>query len=143
MKTIKIVLLVLFVPLAPFISWVGGVLWSNAHPNIGENVKTVKWLPVEAAKISYYKTYSNTAYEFDISESGFRKWAARWAFQPIKEPRKIERYSFFTANKAPPSAYATVTNGLYYYKYLTNYCGSVHVVYDSDNGRAYFKMNPR
>ena len=146
-KTKNIIIIVLailiFIPITLLILGIGGVMWSNAHPEIGENVKTVKWLPTEATNISYYQTYSNTAYEFDISESGFKKWAERWALQPIKEPRKIERYSYFIENKNPSLAYATITNGLYYYKYDQSDCGSVHVVYDSGNGRAYFKMNPR
>lgn len=53
---IAIVLIVLiFNPFTLGVLWVGLGLWSNAHPDIGENNKRVRWLPEEATTISYYK----------------------------------------------------------------------------------------
>jgi len=43
----------------------------------GEVVASVDWLPKSASNVSYYRSYMNTAYEFDIDEADFLKWS-RW-----------------------------------------------------------------
>ena len=120
--------------------WIACGLWSNAHPDLGENAKSVSWLPKEATNISYYKTYSYTAYEFDISGTGFRNWASQWPLKPIDSLQKIERYSFLQHGKLDTCA--EIEHGLYHYMAWED-GGRMHVVYDSDHKRAYFQCNPR
>lgn len=57
----------------------------NRPPEIAEGVYSVEWLPTEATNINYYRSYGFTAYEFQISETGFRKWAANPARKPSSE----------------------------------------------------------
>jgi hypothetical protein len=121
-----------------FLLWITVVIYSNSHPAIGENVKQVSWLPPEATNVSYYKTYSWTAYEFDIDEAGFRKWADDYKLSPIKEPQKIRRYLSFIGNNK--DVYAVVSKGLFYSKSKGVY---IHLVYDADKRRAYYRFNPR
>lgn len=50
---------------------------------IGENVARVSWLPDSASNVSFYRAYSYTAYEFDIAEADFLKWAERFSVKRI------------------------------------------------------------
>lgn len=154
---IKVLAILIFIPATLLILGIGVPMWSNAHPEIGENVKTVRWLPPEATNISYYKTISKIAYEFDISESGFKKYAEGkgWTLQPIKEPIKITRYAFFTSSShsSDPTGekykeYQSkvdirIKNGYYYTTPPQPNGGGLHVGYDLDTGRAYYQMNLR
>ncbi|HOX08897.1 MAG TPA: hypothetical protein PK280_21055 [Planctomycetota bacterium] len=134
-------LVVLFNPFTWMGCWLGGVCWLNAHPKVGENVQSVNWLPAGASRVSYYKAYSFTAFEFDIEENGFRQWASRWELKDIREPQSIMRYNYFVED-APSYGRAHITDGLYDEKRGEN-GGGYHVVYDRTARRAYFQSNPR
>ena len=78
--------------------WGGSVYWSNKHPKIGEHMGSVAWLPRTATDISYFKSYSYTAFEFTISESEFRKWADDCELAEIRETVRIPRFNRFLVN---------------------------------------------
>jgi hypothetical protein len=79
----------------------------------GESVPSVSWLLAAASNVSYYRSYMNTAYEFDISESGFRSWS-RWDVKEISEPVTITRYSSFANRLAEPGSNATLEEMMAY-----------------------------
>lgn len=123
-----------------------------------EAVKSVDWLPATASNVSYFCSYMNTAYEFDIDEAGFRQWAS-WEVAEISEPVRLARYLAFSSPRpvepANPTkeeweAFAvengrrgiTIVDGLYYGETLDN-GGGVWVAYDRRSGRAYFQSAPR
>lgn len=131
----------------------------------GEHWKTVKWLPSEATDISFYRSYSFTAYEFDISEKGFLQWASRWEISPITTSFTIRRYSSQLDSTRYPQlnndhteaeynqwlqaqserkakAEATIDEG-YFYAHRQSNGGGVWVAYDKKRGRAYYKSMPR
>jgi hypothetical protein len=124
----------------------------------GEAVRSVDWLPEAASNVSYFRSYLNTAYEFDIDEAGFREWAW-WELAEISEPVRLSRYlAFSTPHPVEPTnptkeeweAFAvendrrgiTIVDGLYYGEQLDN-GGGVWVAYDRRLGRAYFQSAPR
>ena len=139
-------------------TWLGLAMWSNAHPEIGENVAKVSWLPASAGNVSFYKTDSWMAFEFDISEYEFRKWATRWTLKEIVKEEKICRYSYrkFCQEKHPGNTeeelkdymnaekkhYAVVSKGLYDSRRHDN-GGGYNVVFDRNKQRAYFQSSPR
>jgi len=125
---------------------------------IAESVASVDWLPDAATNVSYYRSYVNTAYEFDIDEHGFRDWS-RWNVAEITEPVQLSRYlSFATPPPQEPvntteaeqiafaNAYysrgVTIRDGLYYGNTQSN-GGGVWVAYDRRAGRAYYQSAPR
>jgi hypothetical protein len=130
----------------------------------GKHLKTVGWLPVEAPDVCFYRSYSFTAYEFDISEKGFLEWASRWEVKPITRPFEIRRYSGRLARardllSSRPAdedlnAYerragewqslrcATIANG-YCYEDKHSDGGGTWVAYDRSRGRAYYQSMPR
>jgi len=124
----------------------------------GESLPSVDWLPEEATNVSFYRSYLNTAYEFDISEHGFRDWS-RWELEEIVEPVRIPRYlEYSTPPPQEPSdptseeieafimeqknRSATIKSGLYY-GYLQGNGGGIWVGYDRESGRAFYKSAPR
>jgi hypothetical protein len=124
----------------------------------GENAAKVEWLPSSASNVSYYKSYSFTAYEFDINEAEFVNWSG-WNLSPITSPIRIARYCFFAPIAPKPDAnssdddwnkYATasasrsanIADGIYYKHVQTN-GGGVSVAYDRQRHRAYFQSSPR
>lgn len=126
---------------------------------VGENVPTVPWLPNSASNVSFYKSYSYTAYEFDIPETAFVNWS-RWGLTPITQPVQVWRYCLFQVANVPqpdPSAsdeelkafsdlrnsgMATITDGLFYERRQRN-GGGVRVAYDRNRGRAFYQSAPR
>jgi hypothetical protein len=128
------------------------------HFEAGEDLSSVDWLPKSASRVSYYKSYGFTAYEFDISESDFKKWS-RWDVNEIGEPVTVLRYTYF-ARRLPPldpnpsqseldranehymTSYAEVYRGLFHEHRRSN-GGGVTLAYDRVRGRAYFQSNPR
>lgn len=132
---------------------------SLIHVSTEENVPSVDWLPASASNVSYYKSYSFTAYEFDIAEQDFKAWA--WVkLEPITQPVTVFRYSSRNEYQAsyPPNATQAqidaietanenlrgkkVFTGLYY-ESRTNSGRGVTFVYDRAAGRGYFQSNPR
>jgi len=135
---------------------VGLAMCSNAHPEIGENKSQVKWLPVQATNVSYYKTYSWTAFEFDLAEDQFKTWASKWDMKEIASPRALRRYTFRTLkcpkyDTNPHGDYSTwesqtkvvITNGLFYQTPERANGGGTFVAYDRDHGKAYYESHPR
>ena len=124
----------------------------------GELLARVDWLPEEATNVSFYRSYLNTAYEFDISERRFREWS-RWKLEEIVDPVHVPRYLAFStpipqepdnASNAEMDALAmeyakrgvTIRDGLYY-RYMQDNGGGVWVSYDRRSGRGYFYAAPR
>lgn len=139
-------------------TWFGLVIWSDMYPETGENVATVSWLPSSAKNVSFYKSYSWRAFEFDINENDFRQWAAQWNLKEIDKAESIQRYNYWNFLKEKHSsqteddmnAYfetkkrciAAVNKGLYDSKTYGN-GGGYHVVFDRERQRAYFQSCPR
>jgi hypothetical protein len=123
-----------------------GAYVALTHFELAENVLAVDWLPPSASNVSYYKSYSCTAYEFNIPESDFRSWAW-WELKEITGPVEVRRYSFFAKGQHglrpdPFDDVAVVSNGLYYEARQSN-GGGVSVAYDRAATRAFFQSNPR
>lgn len=158
-KLVIVALVLMLNPLTLLFLAIGGMWWSDTHPDTGVNVPSVGWLPESASNVSFYRTYSWTAYEFDIDEAGFREWARRFGgeLEPFSDGCRIERYSWreFCRSQASTTVdgdayyeeerkhYAYVRNGLCYRYINERNGGGVHVVYDRDAGRAYCQSNPR
>jgi hypothetical protein len=115
----------------------------------GANLAQVSWLPQEATNVSFHRrNYGYQAYEFDISESGFRQWV-EYPVKEIDQPFSIWRYSLpdcdranemYTSSTTPCTA--VIRSGLYYEQVWSD-GGRVAVAYDREHGRAYFQTNPR
>ena len=114
--------------------------WTNAHPFVGEHVPSVSWLPKEAGDVSFYKSYSWTAYEFDIGEAAYRRWAGGRAPVPIDKPQRILRY--LSRARDNGDVEAVVPKGYYFLRQWSN-GGQWHIVYDSERHRAYYHYSPR
>jgi hypothetical protein len=141
------------VPWFLYMAWRGFTEWDYA-----ENVPTVDWLPAGATNVSFFRSYSYTAYEFDIDEAGFRAWASDWPVSEIKTPVTVTRYGFafdrFTDVPYAPDGdwdaqekqklrfYAEVKHGLHY-RYEQSNGGGVTAAYDRDRHRAYYQESPR
>ncbi len=149
----------LSIPFLLALLWLVLVIYSNSNPEFGEHVARVKWLPEDASNISFYKSYSYTAFEFRTSEEDFKKNAnPTWNFQEIVEPEVISRYNSiietrkyhqtfenydheaYTASQSRSTA--KVTHGIVAKQRRSN-GGGYHAVYDRDNGIAYIQTNPR
>ena len=124
----------------------------------GECVSSVPWLPDTASNVSYYRTYMNTAYEFDMEEDDFRDWS-RWELKEISDPITVRRYLSFSS---PPPAVASnlpadelsrradqplrrsvrVTDGLCHV-FVQDNGGGIWLAYDRRKGRAYYRSAPR
>jgi hypothetical protein len=91
-----------------FAHWVQRV---NRPPEIAEGVQSVDWLPAEATDISYCRSYGFTAFEFKISEAGFREWAATAAYQSRESVKflPITEISELTEDRIFPSNATTAT----------------------------------
>lgn len=138
--------------------FVHGVHLGLTQVETGESLPSVNWLPDSASNVSFYRSYMNTAYEFDIDEESFRQWA-RWDIAEIEEPVGLSRYLRFSTPRPqePPNPTqqqleklaqeysrrgVTIRNGLYY-GYTQDNGGGVWVAYDRSAGRAYFQSAPR
>jgi hypothetical protein len=129
-----------------------------------QHVPRVDWLPRGATDVSYYRAYSWTAYEFDIDEAGFLRWAKDegWPVKRVDKPFTVPRHSFEAARRMYPrddddmpakeyqAAYdaartaseKVITRGYGYERRQSN-GGGVTVGYDLDAGRAYYQSSPR
>ena len=166
-KGFKIAILVMLLsPIIIAMLWIGSASWSNSNPSMGENVAKVDWLPDAASNVSFYKSYSSTAYEFEIPEEDFvalgqeKKWklleiegnALRvFTYRSIGKMR--EKYTDPAPEFATEEHIAeyrrqqeiiepTVTNGLVYQVSGQN-GGGITVVYDRTKKRAYVSASPR
>jgi hypothetical protein len=136
------------VVLLGIVSCGGLCLQGILHKERGENLSRVEWLPQEATNVSFLRSYSRTAFEFDIDERGYREWVD-YPVQEIEEPFKIFRYSLSTDNRLNPRDLrrpnyprATIEDGLFYEERRSN-GGGVATAYDRSKGRAYFESNLR
>ena len=136
-------------PLLLFSLGIFSIWYSNTYPEFGEHVERVSWLPAEATDVSFFKSNSYTAYEFKISEDGFRKCVhSRWQFEEISDKAVIRRYNYLLAMESTNDeelqvqTVARVKNGI-----VTSYTkgsgGGYHAIYDRDTGIGYIQHNPR
>jgi hypothetical protein len=146
--------LILITVLVCGLAFLRAVYIDLTYVETGENVEYVKWLPKSASNVSYYRSYSFTAYEFDISEADFLAWSF-WKMQPITKPVSVIRYSYTNhppyLSQTPTSeeleqwysqCHATVSNGWWYERRQSN-GGGVSVAYDRKKGRAFVQTSPR
>ncbi len=123
------------------------------HVEYGENEASVEWLPPTATNVSYHKTFTHVAYEFDISEAEFVRWSPG-KLSPITSSIVVTRYCYYenpqraSANGKSPtpfvplqSRWATISTGLVYDDMSGR--GGVEVAYDRLQGRAYYFMSRR
>lgn len=122
------------------------IMYFVSEPNIGENIKSVDWLPKEATNISYNKNFVQKAYEFEISENGFLKWAKDNNYTIHEVSNKeyevtLYRYTYGYPDKSQDYNNTVVRkfNG-YYYKYenSSGNGGGRWIGYDKDIHKAYY-----
>ncbi len=111
------------------------MLFSDRRPGFGENEKHVPWLMEEASDVSYYLSYSFTAYEFTITEENFRKYLSKRNLKEITQPVTLRRY-----NHPYEQTTVTIDEGLYTEE--SGMRGSFKVAFDRKNNRAYFEESP-
>ena len=137
---------ILLIPVLMFALWAGLTWYSNAHPDFGEHVAHVDWLPDEASDVSFFISYSYTAYEFKISEAVFvEEVCGKWTFNEITGPENISRYNFkleYAGDALNAHGVAMVTNGVSA-RCIQPDGGGYHAVYDRDTGTGYVQTNPR
>ena len=138
-----VAILMALTPILAFAGWMITAWWSDTHPKSGVAVARVDWLPEFASNISFYKTYSYTAYEFDISEDGFRDWAGNKEMVEITEPVAVERYNFPDTHFPSDENTANISNALWWKTAPRGNGGGTLIAYDRDQGIAYFQDNPR
>ena len=154
MRTKRIILTILAIAIILGIGYIWYAIDSAKKIEFGQGVATVSWLPDEATDVSYYKSYGWTAYEFTISESGFRKWASKYPLQEIDETLHMERWSWVNFSR---ESSGLSTNE--YHTSMLDHLTSIEegllggaswdnggrelMAFDRAAGRAYFQFNPR
>lgn len=115
------------------------------HFDTAEHRTNVSWLPNGATNVSYYRSYSFTAYEFDISEEGFLEWADGWNVAPITLPESIWRYTKYTVAepKRVEEAHTAMIASGYVHRSGQSSGGGMVVAFDREAQRAYFQSSPR
>ena len=125
----------------------------------GENVEHVDWLPPATSQISYCRSYTFTACEFDISEIDFVDWCpkelrevtepitiVRWNKQLFTEPDPYDFNSAIAYDKACVEYHsqvnARISNGLYSSEEFSGH-GFRMYAYDREKCRAYVAYSPR
>jgi hypothetical protein len=138
----------LLIPLA-ILLWPGLLVYVVSRgPRVGEHVTAaearIKRLPDEAADVCYAiraPLGPNTAYEFTISEEGFRQWAGEWGWDVEEigdDPVLVYRYARF-AGIDDDSGQAVVSDGLAYeWRDADDPDVRMQVVYDRERERAYY-----
>lgn len=100
LTTIIVAIVLIFNPLTLFVAWIGTAWWSNTHPETGMNLGSVDWLPRSASDVSYWETYSWSAWECTMGEEDFREWGTRYKLQEIKYAQSIERFSWMEFSRS-------------------------------------------
>ena len=136
-------IVVLLSPFLAVVGWIASAAWSNDHPERGVAEPGVDWLPAGASDVSYFKTYSFSAYEFHISEDGFRAWATEVELCEISAPVSIERYNRWDPQVSSSEQMATITQGLWGETPRRGNGGGTRMVFDRETGTAYFQHSPR
>lgn len=132
-----------------------------AIPQVGFNRESIEdvpsWvkLPGTAKNISYYhRPTFFTAFEYEVSEKDFLNWAQKsdQPLSPLSQRTIIARYSGFlkSLSEEEKSALkdnetmreAVISKG---YEYLEKFSngGRLHIVYDSENQKAYYQFSHR
>ena len=125
----------------------------------GENFDRVNWLPASASKVSFYRNYHFTAYQFCMPENEFIEWCPKM-LNEIVEPVTISTWKtrlleYPTPNtnttadefdrmiaKFKSETTATISNGLYYEKWGDD-GGCSAYVFDRDTSIGYHQWSPR
>ena len=129
----------------------------SRHVEFAEHVASVEWLPEEASDISYYIDRKFRAFEFSISEQGFKEWAESQSFsvgELTDDPVNVTRYTF-DSNKPVPGiesmneqeqfeawelyTKASISQGYVLKEY--NRAGDLTLAggFDNEIGRAYYR----
>ena len=146
LKSIGKFMIRMFKALVIFTIFLWVAIYFFFKPNIGENLKSVDWLPKEAKNISFNKNPVQKAYEFEISESGFLKWAEdnNYTIHEVSDKEYVVtlyRYTYGYPNKSQDYNNTVVSkfNG-YYYKYSNSNGngGGRWIGYDKDIHKAYY-----
>ena len=129
------------------------VIWSivdmRRGPQVGVNVRPEDApyeVPSEATDVCYVTRpafWPNAAFEFSISEEGFRKWAKAegYAVEDIgPEPCRMYRYKWIAEPKSDDGR-AAISDGLYYQ--WNEEDRGLYVTYDRDKQRAYYFRHSR
>ena len=136
-------ILVFLFPILVIAGWIISAYWSNTHPEIGVNVEQVDWLPSSASNISYFKMYSYTAYEFNITEEDFISWVGDKELAEISDPVSIERFNFPETFFRTEHNTAEIANGLWWETPPRGNGGRTQIAFDRDIETAYYQDNPR
>lgn len=118
-------------------------------PTVGEHVAATEApldLPIDASDACYFIPAAFgpcTAFEFSVSEPGFRAWAQSrgWPLKVIDErPYGIMRYTALVGTSTAARE-AKIKRGLYYQ--WNEEDRGIYVAYDADEGRAYYMSHTR
>lgn len=163
-KLLFLLAVLLLIPIALIGAWLASATFSNTNPRFGEHVGKVDWLPVTATDVSFFRSYSNTAYEFQMRESEFILWAEDeldWApdfeLKEIEGAFEIARYTAVTpqshfdpesrdtgtGNPHELAPVAIISEGLFYRTPPRPNGGGTYVAYDRRSGRGYYQDSPR
>ena len=163
-KRLFVLALLLLNPITLMCAWFGWATYSNANPESGAHVDSVAWLPKTATDVCFVKSYSNTAYEFQIQESEFVLWAKDeldWApdfeLKEIEGALEIVRYTAFVpkSHSGPERPHqggdplrgdprlAIISKGIFYHTPPRSNGGGTSVAYDRERGRGYCQHSPR
>ena len=90
------------------------VLAACEDSSFGEHMSTVSWLPSTASDISYSHNRGWRAYEFSITESDFRNWAAAdYSLSEVTSPVNVLRYCAIRDGFRAPGSSIVVIDGLH------------------------------
>jgi hypothetical protein len=107
----------------------------------GAGVAPPSWLPAGAARVSFYESYNQTVYEFDLPEPEFVRWSS-WELSEVVTPVRVRRWTEFvpggpTAVGEPEARSVEIRDGLAYSNVARN-GGGIWIAYDRQSNRAYF-----
>jgi len=124
---------------------------------VGEHENSVKWLPIAASDICYYRSYAYTAFEFNISEDEFLKWMKSNEWDKPAEPPAIGRYSKiespvtigrytagpqFKPKPGDPLEHTAKKGYVFERLFKEGKDEGIRVVYDAEIGRAFYTWKP-
>lgn len=131
--------LLLLVVLTPVVSVLVGLFWTSK----GVDVERVGWLPEEATSVTYYRSFIRTAYEFSISEAGFRAWAEARGLRP-SPPRAtvVVSRQYGDGMAVPGPRQVAIDDAIAMERLDPQSHGGTTAVYDRRTGRAYVLTTP-
>ena len=134
---------VALIPILVVAGWIFSAHRADNHPETGVSEAHVDWLPPSASNVSYFKAYSYTAYEFNISEDDFVSWAGDKRLTEISDPVSILRFNFPDASFPKAENTAVIANGLWWETPPRGNGGGTQIAFDRDKKTAYFQDSPR